>query len=376
MSSRVSFAVGCLLAALTFSGPTLAAERTHVVGAGHTLGKIAKRYHVTVEALCEANGIERRARLKLGTKLIIPDADDAKLDKADKSDKAADKSDKSDKSDKADDDDADESDSPPPETSKKPSKTDSDEKADEGEPSTKNFGNDGLKQLEVPGHGEAYFYEPTGAGRKGMKPVIMYLHGRGGSPLRDCRRWAPVARRFGWVVCPSGPSAHGDGRDWNNNWYSGQQIAMATLKALRKEYGRRVQVVGNTLVGFSEGAYVALNVGVREPRTFNRWLILAGNTSYWGGAGLEELKKNASTLKRVYLITGEGDSVIEGTKQLEEWLERHKVATRASTPKDMGHEVALEKKSGMYRAALHWLDRGGGGGKKASAKNKSDARKR
>lgn len=363
MSSRVSFAVGCLLAALTFAGPGVAAERTHVVGAGHTLGKIAKRYNVTVEALCEANGIERRARLKLGTKLVIPDADDAKPSKADKADKV-------------DSDDADESESPPAEESKKAQKPEPDEKADEGDPSTKNFGNDGLKQLEVPGHGEAYFYEPTGAGRKGMKPVIMYLHGRGGSPLRDCRRWAPVARRFGWVVCPSGPSAHGDGRDWNNNWYSGQQIAMATLKALRKEYGRRVQVVGNTLVGFSEGAYVALNVGVREPRTFNRWLILAGNTSYWGGAGLEELKKNAATLKRVYLITGEADSVIEGTKQLEEWLERHKVATRASMPKDMGHEVALEKKSGMYRAALHWLDRGGGGGKKASAKNKSDARKR
>ena len=80
----------------------------------------------------------------------------------------------------------------------------------------------------------------------------------------------------------------------------------------------------------------------------------------------------------MYLITGEGDSVIEGTKQLQDWLDRHKVANRASTPKDMGHEVALEKKGAMYRAALHWLDRGGGGGKtkKASAKNKSDARKR
>ncbi|GMV18834.1 MAG: LysM peptidoglycan-binding domain-containing protein [Polyangiaceae bacterium] len=365
---RLVLALACLVVALTLVGPARATQ-THVVGPGHTLGKIAKRYHVTVEAICDANGIERRAPLKIGTKLVIPDAADGG-----KPGKPA----------KAEQDEAEEPESAEEaEEPKAPKPEQSDDKADksggEGKGS-RNFGNDGLRVLDVPGHGEAYYFEPIGPGRKGMKPVVMYLHGRGGSPLRDCRRWAPVARRFGWLVCPSGPSAYGDGRDWSNNWYSGQRVAIATLNALRKEYGRRVQLVGNTLMGFSEGAYVALNVGVREPRTFNRWLILAGNTSYWGGAGLEELKKNATTLKRVYLITGEADSVIDGTHQLQDWLERHKVATRVSTPKDMGHEVALERKAAMYRAALHWLDRGGGakaGTKKASASNKKEsARKR
>jgi predicted esterase len=212
-----------------------------------------------------------------------------------------------------------------------------------------------------------------------MKPVIMYLHGRGGHPAQDCRKWATVARHFGWLVCPSGPSPHGDGRDWDNNWYTGQQVAVATVNALRKKFGRRVQLMGNTLIGFSEGAYVALNVGVREPRTFNRWLILAGNTSYWGGAGLEELQKNAHSLRRVYLITGEQDSVIEGTNQLRDWLEKAKVPTRISEPKGMGHEVALDRKPNMYRAALAWLDRGVGGSKrssKASAKSGEKSRKR
>lgn len=361
---RFWVALTALLFVLLAAG-SAAAEKTHVVGPGHTLGKIAKRYHVTVAALCDANGIERRARLKLGQKLVIPDPEDGPSAKGAKA-----------KADGEDEADASEDEPGKPKAGK-------DDKANEADDSedklSRSFGSDGLRVLEVPGHGEAYYYEPTGAGRKNMKPVVMYLHGRGGNPMRDCRRWAPVARRFGWLVCPSGPNAHGDGRDWNNNWYSGQQIALATIKTLRKEYGRRVQLVGNTLIGFSEGAYVALNVGVREPRTFNRWLILAGNTSYWGGSGLEELKKNAGSVKRVYLITGEADGVIEGTEQLGDWLERYRVATRLSTPKDMGHEVLLEKKSGMYRAALHWLDRGGGGkaGKKASANNKTDgARKR
>ena len=71
--SKSSLALGILLVGLSVASPGFAADKTHVVAAGHTLGKIAKRYHVTVDALCEANGIDRRARLKPGMKLVIPD---------------------------------------------------------------------------------------------------------------------------------------------------------------------------------------------------------------------------------------------------------------------------------------------------------------
>ena len=133
---------------------------------------------------------------------------------------------------------------------------------------------------------------------------------------------------------------------------------MAVVKGFRKQFGRRVQLYGNTLIGFSEGAYVAMNVGVREPRTFNRLLILAGKTSYWGGPGLEALAKARHRLRRVYLITGEQDSVIDGTNALRQILKKHRVSTRISTPDTMGHELALERKRSMYRAALVWLERG------------------
>jgi len=66
-----------LLAILTIATPA-AAERVHVVGPGHTLGKIAKRYHTTVEALCAANKIRRRDPLKLGQRVIIPEPEATK----------------------------------------------------------------------------------------------------------------------------------------------------------------------------------------------------------------------------------------------------------------------------------------------------------
>ncbi len=141
-----------------------------------------------------------------------------------------------------------------------------------------------------------------------------------------------------------------------------------------------MQLYGNTLIGFSEGAYVAMNVGVREPRTFNRLLILAGKTSYWGGPGLEALARAKRRLRRVYLITGEQDGVIEGTNALRQLLKKHRVPTRISTPTGLGHELALKRKRSMYRAALVWLERGTTGKKRRksvarNAKNKS-ARKR
>lgn len=51
--------------------------RTHKVYSGQRLESIAKRYQVTVEALCAANGITRKAKLKAGQMLVVPRAGDS-----------------------------------------------------------------------------------------------------------------------------------------------------------------------------------------------------------------------------------------------------------------------------------------------------------
>lgn len=311
--------LGCLLV----HRPAFA-ERTHVVASGHTLGKIAKRYHVSIRAICHANRIQRSDPIRPGQRLIIPDPSDKDGSKArrqrDQKAKAA----------------------PPRDDAKAPSSA----------------GSDGMQVLKVPGFGNAYYYTPTGPGRLTLRPVLMYLHGRGGQPQRDCRRWASVARRLGWLVCPSGPGAMGAGRGWNNNWATAHRVAMATLGSLREKYGRRVQLYGNTLIGFSEGAYAAMNVGVREPRAFNRWLILAADGDYWGPLGRQRLQSARGRLRKVYLITGEKDSVIGGTRKVRELLRKARISTRITTPETLGHEVDLDARRELYRAALIWLNQG------------------
>jgi predicted esterase len=309
------------LAISAISGLAQAAPEVHTVASGQSLGKIAKRYNVSIAAICNANGITRREKLKEGQRLLIPDADDKDGTRA-------------------------------AEELNQPVASASTPAASIEHSRTKG----GMEELSLEGGHRAYFYEPTGPGRMGMKPLIIYLHGRGGRPEDDCRKWASVARNFGWLVCPEGPSPYGNGRAWDNNWPSAHQITMAAVQALRTRYGRRVQLYGNTLIGFSEGAYAAMNVAVREPHTFNRWLILAATTHYWGGAGLEALNTARERVRRVYLITGEHDEVVEGTRQVEAWLKKADVTTRVSVPKDMGHELAVDRKPFLYTQALRWLN--------------------
>ncbi len=335
-----------------------ASAETHVVSAGQTLGRIADRYNVTIAALCEANGMQRRTRLKIGMKLRIPDGKEAVVGEESPPDTV---------------------DSPAvvPDDGKAalivaPPAVEPKVKADEDRSDTLLPG--GMHVVNPPGVAPAYYFEPSGPGRHGMRPILIYLHGRGGHPEKDCQRWAPVARRLGWLVCPSGPSPHGDGRAWDNNWPSAHAATMAAIQVLRKKYGRRVQLYGNTLIGFSEGAYAAMNVGVREPHVFNRWLILAASDRYWGGPGLEALQTAKERVRRVFLITGEHDGVIDNTHQVEDWLARAGVDTRVVTPGDMGHELALDRKPELYHGALAWLDRGDAKPKKNKVKGERGER--
>jgi len=213
------------------------------------------------------------------------------------------------------------------------------------------------QKLELQGAPPAYYYAPLGG--RGLRPVIVFLHGRGGNPQRDCEKWGRVGREFGWVVCPSGPEDRGGGaRGWANNWIAAKEVVDKSVAALREKFGRRVQLRGNTLIGFSEGAFVAMNVGLREPEVFNRWLILAANDVYWGGSGESELRKQYSRIKRVYLLTGERDEVYNSTRRVFQLLDDAGVHVIMRIQLDLAHEIPEDRMRSLSRRPLRWLNTG------------------
>lgn len=72
---RPTFA-SLLLFAWTELASAASSPRYHTVAGGQRLGSIAKRYGVTIEAMCTANGIDRNQRLKVGDKLLVPSKED------------------------------------------------------------------------------------------------------------------------------------------------------------------------------------------------------------------------------------------------------------------------------------------------------------
>jgi predicted esterase len=208
-------------------------------------------------------------------------------------------------------------------------------------------------RLEIEGQPDAYFYKPH---VRGLRPVLMYLHGHGGNPLEDCRKWAKVGTQFGWVVCPQGPEDTGDGtRAWNNSVPAGQSIMQATLHALRDKYKGRVQLRGNVLIGFSEGAFIAMQVGLHDPVTWNRWLILAANDQYWWGDTAQLLHENRRRYKRVFLFTGENDEVAENTVRVGDELKKERIPVKVHIAPGLGHEIPGDRMVTNYRRPLLWL---------------------
>jgi predicted esterase len=218
----------------------------------------------------------------------------------------------------------------------------------------KSAGSADPQRLEVEGQSDAFFYRPR-AGR-GLRPVVVYLHGRGNNPEEDCRKWARVATQFGWLLCPQGPEDRGGGsRAWNNNAAGGQAIVDKSLAALHERFHGKVQTRGNILIGFSEGAFVAMQLGIREPKVWNRWLILAANDQYWWGDATALLHDERRDIRRVYLLTGENDEVAENTNRVGDMVKAEKIPVRVRIRPGLGHEVPGDRMITTYRRALLWL---------------------
>ncbi len=208
--------------------------------------------------------------------------------------------------------------------------------------------------LELPGMPDAYFYRSAVAGRS---RVYVYLHARNADPRESCRQFSTVVRRFGWLVCPVGPGMGADGRrQWNNNPIAARQYATAAVNALFRRFPRRARVTDNVLMGFSEGAFVAMQTGMNEPVMFPRWVIFAAHDRYIAGE-TEALANARRAVRKVYLITGARDEIVEHTRRAAAALRRERVGrVELRILANAGHELPPDFVP-TVRAALRWVVR-------------------
>lgn len=176
--------------------------------------------------------------------------------------------------------------------------------------------------LELAGMPDAWFFRPSVGG---TRRVFVYLHSRGANPREACQRFATVVPRYGWLVCPVGPGHRGGGRYvWNNNATLARRYSVAAVNALRARFPRRVRATDNVVMGFSEGAFVAMQTGLAEPTIFPRWVIFASHDGYVG-MNSELYPAARRALRKVYLITGAGDEIVERSRRAAEFMRRQRL---------------------------------------------------
>ena len=208
------------------------------------------------------------------------------------------------------------------------------------------------EQLELPGMPDAWFFRPRVGGRA---RVFVYLHARGADPRENCARFAPLVTARGWLVCPQGPGMRGDGhRVWNNNATLAHNYTMASLDALYRRFPRRVRRNDNVVMGFSEGAFVAMQTGLMEPVVFPRWVIFAAHDGYVG-MNTELYPAARRALRRVYLLTGVGDGIVERTRRAAALMRRERLGRVELRILDgAGHQLPPNF-APVVRRALTWV---------------------
>ena len=211
----------------------------------------------------------------------------------------------------------------------------------------------GPRTLAVPGFPAAFYVPPSDPH---VRTVVIYLHARGADPEEDCRAWAKIVRPYAWTLCPAGQGTTASGgRTWNNDAAFARRVTEAALAALAAGHPGRVAARGNVLAGFSEGAFVLQQLGIHDPGRWSRWLVLAASDRYWDASASACLGAERPLLRRVALVTGDQDSVVEDTRRVATLLEDAKVPVRTRIVPGLGHELALARMRALYRKPLDWL---------------------
>ncbi len=177
----------------------------------------------------------------------------------------------------------------------------------------------------------------------GAPGLIVYMHGMGASPEDSCRTFEPAAiANRARLVCPRGNAKKSEGGAWIGN-LADKRYSLDQLMPVRP--------AGGTLMGFSIGAHVALQLALSEP---GKWsgLILMNQKMVLTKSDLER-----AGIQRVVLCAGEYDASYPVLHAEKEKLARAGFPVRFVTLGPVGHHFSADMETRMVDA-ITWV-RGG-----------------
>jgi predicted esterase len=121
-------------------------------------------------------------------------------------------------------------------------------------------------------------YPPDGD-RSRPHPVTVMLHGMCDVPENECPYFSGVATKTSWLVCPRATlSCAGGGAIWPASRRT--ELVEAAIARVAAEHPGEVDTERErTLIGFSLGAFVAMDLANRAPSRWSRVLLLAAKVT-------------------------------------------------------------------------------------------------
>ena len=182
----------------------------------------------------------------------------------------------------------------------------------------------------------------------GPRPLVLVLHGHGGEPRPNAELYRKAAAKSGAIVAaPSGLRPGPGGRGFA--WTFRDEAEWWVLRAVEKLGARHpVDAERVILAGFSQGANVALEVGLEHPERFAGLLAVAGHYD----AHLMPAPEGDGP--RVYLLTGARDPAVETLRAAHASLGAAGLDVRLRVLPGLGHAYP-RRSTAELRAALEFL---------------------
>lgn len=179
-------------------------------------------------------------------------------------------------------------------------------------------------------------------------PVVVFLHGMCGAPEHECPALARAVTAKAFLVCPRAPNACANG---GTRWGSSERsnLIEAVVDRVKHRFGDRIDDRERTLMGFSEGAFVALAVGEHDARAWPRLALIGAKVS----PSVALLKRHG--VQRLLFAAGDYDLSHETMATAAKQLRASGVDCAFSSLGKVGHRFAVDMDA-WTRTALDWLD--------------------
>ena len=184
---------------------------------------------------------------------------------------------------------------------------------------------------------------------EGPRPLIVVLHGYGGLPKNNAEIYRRVAAKLGAIVAaPSGlrPGPGGQGFSWTFR----DEAEWWVLRAIEKVGELHpVDPEKVILAGFSQGANVALGVGLKHPDRFAGLLPVAGQYD------ADRMPAPSGDAPRVYLLMGSRDPRADSFRVAERQLVEAGLEVRLRMVPGVGHSYPRDATTELRKALAFLL---------------------